>query len=136
MADEAENKRYVAVIVETMTEPRVEEIDGSLEGMQKLVGGLIEVVSPFPDDPDTVVVCNEEGKLMNLLPNRFLKDENGEPYDVICGDFFVLGSGEDGDFASLTKTQIDRCLKEYGSEMLFTAREKPQAKKDRADPVR
>ena len=33
-------------------------------------------------------VCNDEGKLLGLTPNRLLKDAKGEPYDMVCGTFF------------------------------------------------
>ena len=39
-----------------MKKPTIQEIDGSLESMQRIVGGDIEAVYPF-DDP-VVLVCN------------------------------------------------------------------------------
>ena len=87
------------LVVEPMKRPHVQEIDGSLASMQKLVGGTIQAVYPF-DDP-VALICNDEGKLMNLPCNRFLYDEQRNPYDVICGTFFVVGvRGEN--FKSLT----------------------------------
>ena len=47
-----------------MKTPTIQEIDGSLESMQRIVGGDIEAVYPF-DDP-VAIVCNEEGKLLSL----------------------------------------------------------------------
>ena len=44
--------------------PREIEIDGSLEAMQNIVGGLIQAIYPF-DDP-VALVCNDEGKLLGL----------------------------------------------------------------------
>ena len=46
-------------------------------------------------------ICNDDGKLMGLPLNRALRDENGEMYDAVAGDFLVVGLGEE-DFASLT----------------------------------
>ena len=46
-------------------------------------------------------VYNDDGKLMGLPLNRALRDENGEMYDAVAGDFLVVGLGEE-DFASLT----------------------------------
>lgn len=40
------------------------------------------------------MITNEEGKMCELTPNRALKDENGELYDIIFGDFLVLGNGK------------------------------------------
>lgn len=44
------------LVVEPMKRPYVQEIDGSLESMQKLVGGTIEAVYPFDDA--VVLICN------------------------------------------------------------------------------
>ena len=38
---------------------------------------------------------------MGLPLNRALRDENGQMYDAVAGDFLVVGLGEE-DFASLT----------------------------------
>ena len=85
-----------------MKTPTVQEIDGSLESMQRIVGGDIEAVYPF-DDP-VALVCHGEGKLLGLPMNRALTDESGVPYDIVCGTFFVVGIGDE-DFTSLTEQQ-------------------------------
>ena len=72
-----------------MKKPTIQEIDGSLESMQRIVGGDIEAVYPF-DDP-VALVCHGEGKLLGLPMNRALTDESGVPYDIVCGTFFVVG---------------------------------------------
>ena len=63
------------LVVEPMKKPTIQEIDGSLESMQRIVGGDIEAVYPF-DDP-VVLVCHGEGKLLGLPMNRALTDESG-----------------------------------------------------------
>ena len=87
------------LVVEPMKKPYTKEIDGSLESMQELVGGTIQAVYPFVDQ--VALVCNDEGKLLGLTPNRLLKDAKGEPYDMVCGTFFLVGLGEE-DFQSLS----------------------------------
>ena len=82
-----------------MTPPTVQEIDGSLESMQKIVGGTIQAVYAF-DEP-VCIVCNDEGKLMGLAPNCLLSDDSGKPYDMLVGTFFVCGVKEDN-FISLS----------------------------------
>ena len=53
------------------------------------------------------IVCNEEGKLLGLEPNRAIRNpETGELLDILCGTCFICGLGED-DFCSLTQEQID-----------------------------
>ena len=95
----------------------VKEIDGSLASMQAIVGGFIQAVEPF-DDPNVLLVCNEEAKLLGLPENRFLRNRNGIPYDIIHGTFFLAqGSGEE--FCSLTDKQIQTYTRLYSREKLF-----------------
>ena len=79
--------------------PQQVEIDNNLKALQEAVGGTIAAVYPFADP--VAIICNDDGKLMGLPLNRALRDENGEMYDAIAGDFLVVGLGEE-DFASLT----------------------------------
>ena len=79
-------------------EPKVMNIENTLEAKQKLVKGLIEVVS-ITDD--ILLICNEEGKLENLLPNLVFD------YDYIAGDCFFIGDDfENEGFKSLTDEQV------------------------------
>lgn len=72
--------------------PKVVEIDGSLESMQKIVNGHIEV---FPLDGDIVIVLNEEGKLKNL-PVNFMVKCSPSYTEIIVGDVFICkANGED-----------------------------------------
>lgn len=89
------------------------EIDASLEGMQRAVGGgLIEPVYPF--DEEVCLVCNEEGKINGMRPNRALYDEDHEMIDIICGPAFICDcSGEN--FASLSDAQLEK----YGKQFRF-----------------
>ena len=76
----------------------------TLEAMQERVGGYIQAIYPY-EDP-VVIVCNEEGKLMGMEPNRAIRDLGSkEIMDIICGPFFVCGLGEE-DFCSLTEEQF------------------------------
>ena len=79
--------------------PQQVEIDNDLKALQQAVGGSIGASYPF-EDP-VAIVYNDDGKLMGLPLNRALRDENGEMYDAVAGDFLVVGLGEE-DFASLT----------------------------------
>ncbi len=79
--------------------PQQVEINNNLKALQEAVGGSIGASYPF-EDP-VAIVYNDDGKLMGLPLNRALRDENGEMYDAVAGDFLVVGLGEE-DFASLT----------------------------------
>lgn len=85
--------------------PEVVTIPHDLKCMQEIVGGCIEAFYPFEDS--VALVCNDEGKLMNLPLNRAIRDpETGTILDIISGTFFICGLSEYG-FASLSKEQID-----------------------------
>lgn len=95
------------------------EIDGSLESMQKVVGGLIQAIRPF-DDPAVALICNDEGKLLNLPANRGLRDKNGQIYDIVCGTFFLCGAPADCDhFTSLATEQIERYRERFYTPEMF-----------------
>ena len=79
--------------------PQQVEIDNDLKALQQAVGGSIDAVYPFADP--VAIICNDDGKLMGLPLNRALRDENGQMYDAVAGDFLVVGLGEE-DFASLS----------------------------------
>lgn len=105
------------LVIEPERRPEVKEIDGSLESMQKIVGGLIQ---PIHLDDSVVLVCNDEGKLMDLPANRGLRDEHGQMYDIVCGTFFLCGAPADSDhFTSLTPEQIERYEKRFHIPEMF-----------------
>lgn len=64
--------------------PSVIEVDESLESLQDLVGGYLEVVK-IPSFSKVILVCNEEGRLLSLQPNKILKSIR----ETIYGDFFI-----------------------------------------------
>ena len=106
------------LVVEPERRPEVREIDGSLESMQEIVGGLIQPVYPFDDS--VVLVCNDEGKVMNLPANRGLWDKDGQIYDIVSGTFFLCGAPGDSDhFTSLTPEQIERYEERFHTPEMF-----------------
>ena len=104
--------------IEPGKKPEVLELEDRLEEMQKLVGGYIQALYPF-DDP-VALVCNEEGKLLGLPPNRALRDEGGNIYDVVCGTMFLCGAPPDSEhFCSLTPEQIEKYEKQFHCPEVF-----------------
>ena len=100
------------VIVEPEKKPVVQNIDDTLTSMQQIVGGTIQAVYPF-EEP-VALICNDEGKLLNLPLNRALRDSNGAIYDIVAGTFFLCAAPTDKDnFASLTEEQVQTCLKRF-----------------------
>ena len=96
--------------IRPMKFPEVIEIDGSLESLQKEVAGSIQAVYPWEDE--VAIICNEEGKLMNLEFNRPLYDAEARMYDFIAGTFLIVGLTED-DFGSLSDELIEKYTKMF-----------------------
>ena len=88
------------MIIKPDEHPFVEDISNDLVTMQTIVGGDIEEIGL---DDHTVLVCNEEGKLINLKANRCVG------HDIIAGTFFIAGDDGGEELISLNKEQI----KEY-----------------------
>ncbi len=103
VTEKGEDQEMTVVLVEPGKAARIERMRGELKDMQKLVGGSIEAVHPFADN--AVLICNEEGKLMGLPPNRTV---NGE---IIAGTFFLCAETESGDdFTSFDRSQMQSYL--------------------------
>ena len=106
------------VIVEPKKKPVVQDIDSDLKSMQKIVGGSIQAIYPF-DEP-MVLICNEEGKLLNLPLNRALRDDEGNVYDIISGTFFLCAAPTDSDhFAGLTDQQVKTYMERFAMPEMF-----------------
>ncbi len=95
------------LLIEPNQAPRPHTTTDALEAMQNIVGGPIQAVYPF-EEP-VALICNEEAKLDGMPPNRALRGEDGNMYDIICGTFFLCAAPPDSEsFESLTEEQIDR----------------------------
>lgn len=94
------------LIVKPGKQPEVATIDGSLHSMQTIVGGYIQEIMI---ERDIALICNEEGRLRGLQPNR-LVDGN-----MIVGTFFLANDNNFGEnYSSLTDEQINRMMKRFG----------------------
>ncbi len=96
--------------------PQVVKIGCELEDLQAAVGGDIEATYPFDDE--VALVMNEEGKINGSELNRSLKNEDGELYDIIAGNFLVTGLTED-DFGSLSPELMDKFEKHFHQPEMF-----------------
>lgn len=96
--------------------PEPMQIGCELEDLQKAVGGDIECTYPF-DEP-VALIMDEEGKMLGKELNRSLKNEDGELYDIIAGDFLVVGLGED-DFASLSPELMKQFEEKFHQPEMF-----------------
>lgn len=92
------------VIVRQGERPVVGQIAGTLESMQAIVGGYIEVVRR-PELGGLDLVCNEEGMLDDLAPNGC----------GILGPYFFSKGNAEGDFVSLSEVDVKVVLAYYAS---------------------
>ena len=107
------------LLVEPGKSPKKADVGSSLQDMQNVVGGLIQAIYPF--DEEVALICNDEGKLMGLPPNRVLRHPaSGEIYDVVVGTFFLCAAPADSEnFESLTEEQIQRYTKYFSTLEFF-----------------
>lgn len=105
------------IIPADLNEPaRVETIDARLENLQNLVAGNIEAVS----GDDWHFYLNEEGKILNLPPNRraglLVLEKTGMLADMYCGTVVFLGETHDGDEGNVPQHLIDLARQLFGLE--------------------
>ena len=95
-----------------MKSPKLVTLQNDLDSLQKAVSigapdqGLIEFV--YLED-NVSILCNEEGKLIGLEPNRRLGD------DILCGVFYVVAEDEEGELVSLTSEQVEKYSEFFGT---------------------
>lgn len=110
-------KTISVLLIQPNKYPKMVEIEDSLAGMQKAVGGDIEEYMPFDDD--AAIVCNEEGKVKGLPLNRAVYDGEGTMVDIMAGDFFIAYAPIDSEkFLSLP----DDMAKKYSEKFHFPER--------------
>ena len=103
--------------------PKELEIENTLKAKQELVEGLIEVFY-IDDKEDICLIGNEEGKIHNLKPNRFIGNE------LIYGNIIVIGDDyEVGDFKSLTRKQIKKYQEYFNQTSIDKTNSKLAARK-------
>lgn len=113
LAEEQEEARKTikVVLVKVNESPIVIEVEDDLKALQVLVGGYIETIL-LADK--MLIVCNEEGKIMNLPGNRRVGN------DIIAGDFFVTACGDEGELVSLSEAQSKSALSMFSKPENYT----------------
>lgn len=104
----AEEKMKV-VMVEPNKPAYITEIGSDYESLRDTVGGLIELIY-YLNNPNVVMVGNEEAKLIGMEGNRRFGDS------IVAGPFFICGEkmAEDGaDFCSLSDELCERYVKQF-----------------------
>lgn len=100
-----EENLLAVVFVEPHKKPVVRKLRNEYEDISCAVGGLIEHI--YQED-GTILVANEESKLLGMDGNRRLNDGKS----ILAGPFFVVG--DDGeDYRSLTEEEIKRYMERF-----------------------
>ena len=79
----------------------VGQIENTLNAKQSYVGGLIQAVSLTPE---IIVICNDEGKIQQLPPNRAWVESSGV-VDFFAGNILCVRHSGD-EFASILPKDI------------------------------
>mgnify|MGYP002646866557 CR=1 FL=1 len=109
-----EEQKIKVLALLPMELPKEIDLDNTLEAMQKFVGGLIECITLSDTGSAVTLVCNDEGKLMGLPLNRALFDDDGHVYDIVSGNFLIVGLGEE-DFTDLSPELMEK----YGEQFKY-----------------
>mgnify|MGYP000631729983 FL=1 len=104
------------LMVEPGKAPYEMQIGDDLRSMQAVVGGYIQAVYPF--EQPVALVCRESGKLDGLPLNRALRDADGDIYDIVAGNFFIVGLGE-SDFTDLPHELAERFAEQFRQPEIF-----------------
>lgn len=93
--------------------------------IREIIGGPMESHHPcWPertkDARDLYVICNEEGKNLDLPRNRALLDDEGNVYDILHGTFLICGlDRSSGWFCSLSPAQEEIAMRTFGMPEKF-----------------
>ena len=108
--------RIKVLKVAPLEKPVVCYLENKLKSLQEAVSigaeyvGLIEIIDL---DERICILCNEEAKLIGLMPNRRIEN------DIICGVFYVTGQNREGELTSLTDEEIERYSKMFADVEYF-----------------
>ncbi|MEG2380104.1 MAG: DUF3846 domain-containing protein [Oscillospiraceae bacterium] len=90
-----------AIIKEPGKRPKFIKLEGTLQELQKLVGGKIECIYEL-DEKGITIWCNDESKLsQDSKPNFWIYERQ----DIVYGTAIFVGFGEEGEDISLTDEQ-------------------------------
>lgn len=96
--------------------PRLIEVYHTLENLQELVGGTVQAVYPWDDL--VAILCDDDGKAKGYPANRILVDEDGNPYDIIVGTFYICGLTST-DFGSISDELAEKYTERFRYPEMF-----------------
>lgn len=99
------------LLIEPGEKPHLVTVPHTLEELQGLVGGYIAATYPWREDL-VAVVFDDDGMAKDYPPNRLLVDEDGKPYDILKGTFFITCLSTD-DFASISDEMAEKYTEKF-----------------------
>lgn len=98
-------------LVLSNNELEVKDIENTLEALQKIVGGYIEIpfLSKIFYQNEIDIIINEEGKMIEGLKPEIAILENGsnKVLDVVMGNCLFASHDDEGNTVGLTDKQIE-----------------------------
>lgn len=102
----------------------VKEIENTLEELQKIVGGYIEIpfLSRVFADNGIDVIINDEGKFIeDCKPEIAIVDgETKQVLDVVHGNCIFASHDEEGETTELTEEQMKVVMRELQMDVVLT----------------
>jgi hypothetical protein len=105
------------IVVEPQKTPYKKTIPNTLEAITELIGGYMEGISLWRETETGAplfLICNEEGKLLNLPFNRKIMG-----FDTIVGTFFITAVNKMGDHVSIDDPTADKLIKQFNSTEVY-----------------
>lgn len=100
------------------------EIENTLEELQKIVGGYIEIpfLSEVFNNNEIDVIINDEGKFIDGLKPEIavIYGETGRVLDVVYGNCIFASHDDEGNTTALTEEQKKVVMKELKTEVILT----------------
>lgn len=100
----------------------IKEINNTLEELQKIVGGYIEIpfLSEVFSENEIDMVINEEGKFIDGLNAEIAVVNNNRVVDIIYGNCVFVSHDEEGETIALNDKQIAIVKSELKTKVILT----------------
>ncbi len=107
------------MIVEADKRPYMVSIPNDMENIKEIVGGEVNI--SIMDGKDVALICDRDGLEDGREPNRILFDNEGEPYDIVYGNFVLTGV-KDNDIISLSQDDAKEYYLEFHQPTFYGIR--------------
>jgi hypothetical protein len=113
-AEDPTSDEVLIVMVEPNKRPYKMIVKNELDTFKAIVGGWVEHISiaERPNGSRIGIFLNEEGKLINLPPNRLIIRNRGG--DEFVGTFCIVAHNLEGDTVTLTDAEANEYIKKFG----------------------